>query len=66
MAFRLCKRDGEKHGFSNRHPYKNSVLYEEHSSSGATFTLRSQRALQAAEKFASLKGTAFRPYITVV
>jgi hypothetical protein len=22
MAFRLCKREGERHGFSNRHPYK--------------------------------------------
>jgi hypothetical protein len=22
MAFRLHKRDGERHGFSNRHPYK--------------------------------------------
>src|ERR1700733_12715519 len=29
MAFRPCKREGERHGFSNRHPYKNSKrLYE--------------------------------------
>src|ERR1700739_1711641 len=38
MAFRTRKREGERHGFSNRHPYKTeNALYEGHGFSRATF-----------------------------
>jgi hypothetical protein len=54
MAFCLHKRDGERHGFSNRHPYKTENTAERRA-------LLQRCRLHANSLF--LKGTGFGPYI---
>jgi hypothetical protein len=51
---------------TDTHTKTENALYEGHGFSRAKLSFGHRGLLQAAEKLASLKGMAFRPYITAV